>query len=438
MRQKPSVKSNSTHFTVYLFYICLTLAAFPSALFGSTTVQIQKDEPIQLVDAYIDYLQNSKELAERRLRISQKSEAWVTHCVGHTSNHKRSHNKDTCLSQGMTKLSRIQAQNADLIKQVKHFEKAISNLQLERGNPRLEPALIEEILKWDISSHLVQAQTCAADLEQIGDESNNVFLALHRLFISGVKNSSTTSGARAQALTRIRLLKSNYFCERRIAEWTDDRVLLQKPLAQCFYSKVRDLERARKINPVDVRFTGHSLANGYSIAVDPNLSLEKYSTGHEPALKNFITQQRKYSVKPWDIFAKSLELNNGNLRQTLHTSLNVFRANRIDTIFQRHLFDIRGDRALGGDNSGDWYHFFGTMLMEDIYRSATGMLSIAFRFVDVGESLDFTNSGSDPRENEIDQLGISVMADVRQLILSNAPVAPKACEFRNVFGHRSQ
>lgn len=107
-----------------------------------------------------------------------------------------------------------------------------------------------------------------------------------------------------------------------------------------------------------------------------------FETGHEENLKSWVLQQPDNTVDPVTIFEKSLELNDGNLTDSLLTIHQLMRNNarwfsknyyeydssevQAQEFFNKFV-DIRGDlRDRGGnfegDHAGSWYRMWGMAL----------------------------------------------------------------------------
>ncbi|MEX0799865.1 MAG: hypothetical protein WD379_01445 [Dehalococcoidia bacterium] len=98
------------------------------------------------------------------------------------------------------------------------------------------------------------------------------------------------------------------------------------------------------------------------------------SSGQEDTLKTWITDQyqeagfgaREYnSISLGDIFGKAMELNGGDVFQSLVTAHNVLRDNRESRPVQDMIANYRGD---GGDERGARYHMFGMALYSFAYE----------------------------------------------------------------------
>lgn len=107
-----------------------------------------------------------------------------------------------------------------------------------------------------------------------------------------------------------------------------------------------------------------------------------FETGHEEALKTWVLQQPDNTVDPLAIFEKALELNEGNLSDSLLTIHQMMRNNARwfskdnyeyksseaeAKVFLNKFVDIRGDlRDRGGkyegDHAGSWYRMWGMAL----------------------------------------------------------------------------
>lgn len=105
-----------------------------------------------------------------------------------------------------------------------------------------------------------------------------------------------------------------------------------------------------------------------------------YVTGTEQRLADKITRST-HPLLPAEVFSLALDLNNGNVTNALLTAHNTLRAlGRVDavnqtltrvlperTVYGKHLADLRS----GAENSGPWYHLFGTAYFELMW-TATG------------------------------------------------------------------
>jgi hypothetical protein len=138
-------------------------------------------------------------------------------------------------------------------------------------------------------------------------------------------------------------------------------------------------------------------------------------TGQEEKLKEHVLGRDDYTVKPWELFEKSYELHGGDMYLALLAALITVKENRLEPTFQRRLMDIRGNRLEHGDNSGDWYHLFGTMLAGFLYGPmARAGYETAYMALERGVSL--VQGRTDPKEYEMDRTGFRTMKEFDRLV----------------------
>lgn len=107
-----------------------------------------------------------------------------------------------------------------------------------------------------------------------------------------------------------------------------------------------------------------------------------FATGQEETLKEWVLKQSDNSIDPLTIFEKSLELNTGNLMNSLITVHQLLRYNArwFSTVYDDYkssteesrafwnkFIDIRGDLSergpsFEGDHAGSWYRIWGMAL----------------------------------------------------------------------------
>jgi hypothetical protein len=178
-------------------------------------------------------------------------------------------------------------------------------------------------------------------------------------------------------------------------------------MATCLFAQIKSSGIQPKLNQAP---SAALWASGTDI-INPDLSVRRFSTGHEEYLADAILKSRENSIEPWDAFKLSYKINDGDLYKTLRTLFNTFRIHRHDLTFQRKLADLRGSRANGGDSSGLWYHYFGTMLAYETFGSLTKIGEMAYRAAEVDQL--------DPLKDDINHSGLDTMNQLYTKILAD-------------------
>jgi len=125
-----------------------------------------------------------------------------------------------------------------------------------------------------------------------------------------------------------RLYSQNFACQREIGNYQGEVSTNYTQLGACFASAYleylgKDLKKIDYSVSLDTAYL-----NDATLDV-PNDKMKKF--------EDFILKHADYQLLPQEL----LRLNRSRLEIT------------------RKLFDLRGDRSIGGDNAGDWYHLFG-------------------------------------------------------------------------------
>ncbi len=180
-------------------------------------------------------------------------------------------------------------------------------------------------------------------------------------------------------------------------------------------------------------------------------------TGQENTLKTWITDQFKEaragnlqlnSISLAEVFRKAMELNGGDIFQSLVTAHNVLRDNRDSPSVQQMIENYRGD---GGDERGARYHLFGMALYSFAYQyfldrtniaRDSGQLVIGTEALDprvaatIEESIVSGDILTDVTEYAVDlqgaELGRRLYKEVRNAqtadLVSRFGVDPSACD----------
>jgi hypothetical protein len=277
--------------------------------------------------------------------------------------------------QGITTTKTQQKRIARFAQEVTDRQDAIesANKLLVRKGPLpngLPPLISQFLASKEARSAIINAKSCLATLDRMNESNKAIGLAPETTArLSDVRNrlasdSATTSSAPISVLT---LLDSTFDCDRTLLEAKFDAWIQPSKVAQCF--SVIALKQQEATGPIvlDGSRSLKILADPQSFISPGVETLKKYESGKEAELVTYIMQQPTASVTPADVFRQSLALAKGDLYVALRMAFSVLRANRTNLELQRKLIDLRGDRAGGGRNGGDWYHFFGAMLVRQVY-----------------------------------------------------------------------
>ena len=117
-----------------------------------------------------------------------------------------------------------------------------------------------------------------------------------------------------------------------------------------------------------------------------------YATSFETKLKEWILQQEDNNIDPVSLFAKSMELNSGDIFDSVLTIHQLLRnearwmyrkyyqynsSNALEQKFWNKFIDIRGDleergKDFHGDHQGTWYRIFGIILYRFAQKNSEG------------------------------------------------------------------
>jgi hypothetical protein len=245
------------------------------------------------------------------------------------------------------------------------------------------------------------AQISLINAKQIEEE-------VAELKASDAQRKNQSSGPEL-AMANLDLERESFECERTLAHLSYDSWVQPQGIAECFYSVTKAYERelgAPNLKTDDGLGFRVRSAMGF---VSPQTSVTGFATGLENIVADDILSSPNYSVTPELAFRKAYELSRGNLYLTLRTLYNTLRLHRTDVDFQRKLIDLRGDRPQKGRNGGDWYHFFGTMLAEQIFGYKTAMY---------GTKVD--KPSHDEKKKYNNRAGVQTMARLEALIQGKA------------------
>jgi hypothetical protein len=165
----------------------------------------------------------------------------------------------------------------------------------------------------------------------------------------------------------------------------------------------------------------------FYLAADPRRECD-YKTGLEEPLRDWIMAQPDNSIDPVKIFEESMELNKGNVFDSLlaiHQLLRnearyyekkyyAYQSNpQREKAFWNKFIDIRGDLAEGGghgDHQGTWYRIWGIML----YRLSQSEKNET----KYGEVCSSTSSGMAGRAiADLKTFGVAVSAELVKLVM---------------------
>lgn len=152
-------------------------------------------------------------------------------------------------------------------------------------------------------------------------------------------------------------------CQRSVAAWSGQSRMKTDQMGACFAAQAR--EAAKKFGvPLEIKLSKAKRDLPY----DRNLTIVDEQAD---AMVAFILRHQDYSVTPYELFEKCLEFTRGEIGEAVNFCYGSLRLARMRPDVKRKLIDIRGDRAKGGDNAGDFYHFFGMIQMRLAYGRIT-------------------------------------------------------------------
>lgn len=362
-----------------------------------------------IAERYVQLANRQKELIHQRIKIAEKWRDW-----------RYTKAKDD-YTMGYTPLSRIDAEIDSYLKEIQRLDIEVARVQASRADLEKmaywtrdfakqqdlakEQCLFDECKK--TLSPFAKIQTLQSDLIQIESKLLRDEL-LKEAQEDSSQNSAGNSNLFSLAHSILSLQEKRFDCERTLMRLQYNSVIQAEPMAECLESIIARNEPIRPTFPKDEKWP-NVIDNAMSIH-SPTHSVKDLLTGEESSLEAWALKQQPASIHPWEFFEKAYVLSQGNLYKALRTAYNVLRLNRTRPPFQRNLMDIRGDRPKLGDNSGDWYHFFGTMLA---WRT-TGYITYAgaalYRVFEGEEWLkELSGPGHDPKEEGIDFAGIRAM-----------------------------
>jgi|GEM_PF-4554808 len=362
-----------------------------------------------IAERFIRLANRQKELINQRIKIAEKWREW---------RYKKASDDYTM---GYTPLSRIDAEIESYLHEIRRLDIEVARAQASRANlgkmvywvrdftqqqnVDQEQCLFDQCQK--TLNPFAKIQKLQSDLIQI--ESKLLRDNIQNIALDEPQSDSKGSSQLFSLADGILKLQEKRFdCERTLMNLEYNSVIQAEPMAECLESIIARNEPLHPTFPKDEQWPG-TIENAMSIH-SPTNSIKNLLTGDESSLEEWALKQQAASIHPWDFFEKAYVLSQGNLYKTLRTAYNVLRLNRTRPPFQRNLMDIRGDRPKQGDNSGDWYHFFGTMLA---WRT-TGYITYAgaalYRFFE-GEAWirEISGAGYDSKEEGMDLAGIRAM-----------------------------
>lgn len=363
-----------------------------------------------IAERFIQLANRQKERINQRVKIAEKWRDW---------RYKKVNNDYTM---GYTPLSRIDAEIDSYLNEIRRLDIEIARVQASRVNLEKMGYWIRDFTKQqDLAreqclfdqcqktlSPFAKIQALQADLIQIESKLLHESILRESSQNDAADDSQGSSNLFSLAHGILSLQEKRFDCERTLMKLQYNSVIQAEPMAECLESIIARNEPLHPTFPKDEKWP-NLIKNMISIN-SPTTSVKDLLTGVESSLEEWALKQQPASIHPWDFFEKAYVLSKGNLYQALRTAYNVLRLNRTRPPFQRNLMDIRGDRPKQGDNSGDWYHFFGTMLA---WRT-TGYITYAgaaLYLVFEGEEWfkEVSGPGFDPKEEKMDFAGIRTM-----------------------------
>lgn len=360
---------------------------------------------------YIRLAQHQKELLQQRIRIAEKWREW------------RSKEAKDDYRLGYTPLSRIDAEIEIYLGEIRKIETDIARFQVNQVDQEKLSHLIRLFSKQhDLATEVCLRDQCnkrLAPFQKVYQLSTDLIQVDSKLLESFLlkeepKEDSTEQTAEPNSFllahALLSLQEQRFSCERTLMTLRYNSILQAQPMAECLEAIIAEHEPLHPTFPKDEQWP--SLLHSMSSIDSPTNSVQNFLSGKEPALETWTLKQQPASIRPWDFFEQAYLLSEGNLYLALRTAFNVLRLNRTRPPFQRNLIDIRGDRPNRGDNSGDWYHFFGTMLAWRTTGYITYLGAMYYQITG-GEEEEagplVRGAGHDEKESRIDLAGIETM-----------------------------
>lgn len=220
-----------------------------------------------------------------------------------------------------------------------------------------------------------------------------------------------------------KLTVKTWACERGLGNAKGSVALEPQALGGCFASVLGEVEKE----------TGKPMkfSNGGDFRGPVNRDMRKFGPKHERIAKK-IMEFPDYQMKPWELLKECAREEDNSLREALYLCYEVLRYNRLRPDAARKLMDIRGDRSAGGDNAGDWYHFFGMANMATWFGSMTKMLYA------MTPEMEGSRNDSDALELRNDAIGAdtgrAAEKKLKYSMRTKSPLVPtaQACELSTI------
>jgi hypothetical protein len=328
------------------------------------------DPTTEFLEKFISYNQKQLKLAEVRADLEDR-------LLKFAERGGRPYGDDIIVDiQGLTSVKTQKARVAQYMEELKGRQNAIESAKQELGRadrPQkgLPPLISNFLASKEARSVKIDAKDCLGSLERMSKASKAIDVdeaTTSRL--SAVRDgliANTTSSSSPLAV--LSLLDATFECERAMLEAKFDSWIQPSAMAHCFSAIALKQQEVSGPIALDSHRSAKVFIDTQSFVAPSAESLKKYESGHEAELVSYVMDQPTASVTPADVFRRALSLAKGDLYVALRMAFSVLRANRTHLDFQRKLIDLRGDRASGGRNGGDWYHFFGAMLVRQVYWS---------------------------------------------------------------------
>jgi hypothetical protein len=410
----------------FLFALFSIMSLFPAPGRTDETPSVES-----FAGKYIRFANRRREVIKERIKIA---EAW---------RRTRYEKLGNDYAMGYTPLSRIDAEIESYLGELRRMDAEIALLNANQKEPQgMVNWLKSYSRRENLSQQLCLFEQCQATLRpfaQVQKLQSDLVQVHSQLFLDQLLEEGAEDRARDPDLVslgnRILSLEERRFdCERTLMTLRYDSVLLPGPMAECLEALIARNPSVRPTSPRDESWP-NPIANIQSIDA-PTYSVLKLATGKEAELQEWVLKQSPASIRPWEFFEKAYLLSGGDLYVALRSAFNTLRLNRTNPPFQRKLMDIRGDRPAKGDNSGDWYHFFGTMLA---WRTTgyTAVLGSAFYGI-----------FDEAKEQAADRAGIRTMQELEERLESRyhaekgksippAPDAERSCRVERVLKFKS-
>lgn len=377
----------------WFFVILFFLSGYAFASNDQSKVRL-----IQLVEAYI-------QLEEKRIGILQKQKLATN----------ESQRKSAAYTKKKTELDK-----EEHLQRIAKLQKLL-NLVRTSNDTKLIKKNIETTLDCDLENCLSILGSQNSQLAtQVSAITSHIMIKSWNQFAIQ-KSSDEVAGNDKSFNASVDLAVRTWTCNRGIGNWEGTILMDHEKMSSCMYNTFKKKFPKAKIDLSGSKeFAAHRTADAF-------VDLGSKSPRILETLSGRVLKAKDYQLRPWELFESCTEVSDGDLRKAIDLCYQVLRYNRQRPIFTRKLMDIRGDRSAGGDNSGDWYHFFGMM-----YKGMTmgSFTPIAYNIYSLLPMVDEV-------EERSDRAGMNVGLEMRKFVKDNQPARvndlSSQCNVKRIF-----